>query len=256
MQIDRADNTEFKYLYCHKFKWSNPLENEQTGGHPKEKTIYRGWYNTETKSYRVMSNPGVGLYMKNLKETDSFPQGYTCDFEEVTKSNILQFKNITEENLTEMLQWLEYNNADLKERLGFTKPPSDYVVSGPPPFNPIIAVINQATEEQQAQQYSFQGFMESGEELLNINPTAFEKIWNLIENVLETTYNIPEGPIDHDYLRHSPQGMSTNINDAYKCLYRYAGNDRRTNENPDDLYEAMGYILTELIRRDYNNLDQ
>jgi hypothetical protein len=251
-QIDRSDNTEFKYFYCHKFKWLNPLDNEIRAGHPKEKTIYRGWYNTETKSYKLITNPGNAIFLESLKEDDgNFLFGFTCDFEEVTKSNILKFKDITEDNLQDMIQWLEINNMDLKERLGFTQREQPI---------PIVAIINsmnnEAHQEQVHYQNAFQGFMESGEELLNLNPVAFEKIWTLIDKVLDDIYKIEDTPIDGDYLRHGPTGLSININEAYKCLHKYAGKDRRTNENPDDLYEAMAHILTELIRRDYNNLDQ
>lgn len=254
-QIDTPENTVFKYLYCNSFTWLNPLENEQYGGHPKEKTIYRAWFNTETKSYRIVLNPGIGTYFKNLKETDTFPQGYTCDFEEVTKYNILKFK-IEESNLQDLLMWLQYDNADLKERLGFTSPPKIEGVAQPHIIALVSGIEQEAMMQQQAQQYHLQGFMESGEELLNLNPIAFEKIWNLTDHVLEDMYKIEDTPIDADYLRHGPTGLSININEAYKCLHKYAGKDRRTNENPDDLYEAMAHILTELIRRDYNNLDQ
>jgi hypothetical protein len=247
-QIDRSDNTEFKYFYCHKFKWLNPLDNEIRAGHPKEKTIYRGWYNTETKSYKLITNPGNAIFLESLKEDDgNFLFGFTCDFEEVTKSNILKFKDITEDNLQDMIQWLEINNMDLKERLGFTQREQPI---------PIVAIINSMNNDQEQVRYqnAFQGFMESGEELLNINPVAFEKIWSLIDKVLDETYS--EDPMESYQLKMSTQGLGININDAYKALSKYTSTDRRTNENPDDLYEAMAHILTELIRRDYNNLDQ
>jgi len=233
--IDRPDNTVFKYLYCNSFKWNYPMDHEVRGGHPKPGGVYRAWYNTETKSYRLLSNPGQAIYIQSLVETDDFPHGFVCDLEEITQQNILKFKDISEDSLNDLLTWLEYNNADLKERLGFTSP-------SPQQF---LAIIREPLNN------PLQGFIESGEELFNLHPVAFEKIWQLIDIVLDKMY---EEDISFE-LKHSTEGKGINISDTFKSLEKYIGKDRRTNENPDDLYEAMTCIITELIRREYNNLD-
>ncbi len=235
---DTKDNTEFKYFYVSKFKWSNPMDQERNGGHPKEKTVYRGWYNKDTKGYRIAPTLNSAFWLEDLKSTKE-EMGYTSDITVVDTKNILDF-NLTEGDLDNMILWLESDNKDLKQQI------FNPVQTGKPQ---IIAIINQAMQQTPN---DTQGFLESVEELKSLNPLAFEIVWSLVDYLLDQMYTLPEGSIDADWLVHSSRGAGINIFQANQSLNKYISEDRRTNEDPNDLYKAISHIITELTRCEIN----
>ena len=54
--------------------------------------------------------------------------------------------------------------------------------------------------------------------------------------------------------QHPTKGLSLNISKALQALDRYAGDDRRTNEDMGDLYRAVEAVVTELERKISNDL--
>lgn len=241
---DTPENTEFKYFFINKFQWLDPMENEKFQGHPREKSLYRGWFNKDTSSFRLVVDKDLAIYLEKL--VISGETGYIANISVVDLNNILDFP-IVENDLADLNKWLENDNKDLKEEV-FKKVTS---FSGSSFSTPdIVAIIK--SNFQQSTNNDMQGFMESAEELKELDPMAFDVIWGLIDHLLLEMHEVPEGSIDADWLAKSSKGMAINISASLKCLNRYAGDNRRTNEDPEDLYKAMSHITSEIIRSEIN----
>ncbi len=230
---DTELNTEFTYFFINKFKWSDPTEHERYGGHPKEGRLYRGWKNIETNSYRIAPDKATPFFLeKLLQSTDE--TGYTSNISVLSKDNILDLP-LVEEDLDSLIKWMESGNSDLKQ-LYFGNQ-----MQAPPQ---IIAIIQNAMKPNDD---TFQGFMESAEELQSLDPLAFDIIWGLMDHLLLEMHNAEES-IDADWLAKGPNGSPINCSNALKCINRYAGDNRGINNDPQDLYKAMSHITNELIR--------
>jgi|GEM_PF-6720808 len=234
---DTAENSEFKFFYVSKFAWGNPLDNERNQGHPKEKKVYRGWYNKDTGTYRLAYDLQNAIWLDKLK-IDEPESGYTSDITELSLNNILNFP-IEEDCLENLIKWLEIDNKDLKQ-VAFPKIMQEAQ---------LIALIKNKMEPQEQM---IEGFINSAEELHAIDPMSFEKVWEVMDYLLEEMHNVPEGSIDADWLSKGPRGAGINISNAIQCLSRYIGDNRRTNEDPKDLLKAIVHILNELIRAEIN----
>ncbi len=230
---DTEQNTEFTYFFINKFKWLESIDNERFAGLPKEGRLYRGWKNLETNSYRIAPSGVNPFFVEKLLQTTP-ETGYTCDITAVSKDNILDLPLI-EEDLDSLITWIESDNRDLKQM----------VFSGQNQAPPqIIAIIQNAMKPNPE---SIHGFLESAQELQELDPMAFDIVWGFMDHLLLAMQE-PDESIDADWLAKGPNGSPINISNALKCLSKYAGDNRRVNNDPEDLYEAMNHITSELIR--------
>jgi hypothetical protein len=236
---DTKENTEFKYFFINKFEWVNPMDHGHNAGHPKEKKVYRGWHNKDTNSYRLAPSLNQAFWLESLVDSTG-RTGYKSDIVLVSKENILDL-NLSEEDLDNLIIWIETDNKDLKD-----------VVFGSyhqaPPA--IIAMIKSGLPNEEDD--TFQGFVESSEELKALDPMAFDIVWGFIDHLLLQMHEIPEGSVDADWLSKGPEGAAINISESLKCLNRYIGDNRRINRDAEDLYKAMSHITNEIMRAELN----
>lgn len=228
---DNITNTDIFYTYVKKFKWSHPVSNETFGGHPKDGRVYRVIKNTDTNTYRLIygriGGTGQGVMLESLTSSDE-SVGYTSDIVPITRANILDLE-ISEEDLDLLKIWTDTDNRDIKEIFELKNQP-------PPPSLPPPAWVqpNDLTE-----------FVSCASELQSIDPTSFDTIHELIHALNEP----PNEPIEVLNMRMNRNfGGGANMVKVFEHLTRYMGDDRRTNQDKNDLLEAQKYITYEINR--------
>lgn len=247
MLTDNKTNTVFKYFWVNSFKWRDTADRERFAGHPKEKTLYRGWLNTDTNTNRIYYKHGTALWFDNLITNDSDTLGYTSDIREINITSILDTP-LVESDLDIMIGWLETDNKDIKD------------IVFPPPVVPmnITHLIQEAIGKINGMEKEFDDFIDDAGELMELDKPVFDQIWNIIRYSLDTLYGTKRGPLDADYLSmdKTRAGLGFNIGKAQESIFRYASTDRKTNENPVDLLDTIYTLLTELKRREHHNLNE
>jgi hypothetical protein len=244
--VDNETNVVFKYFWVNKFKWLIPEENERTGGHPKEGTLYQGWINADTNTYRLYYKAGNAIWLEKLKSSESDMLPYIADIREVNVDTILDLP-ISEKDLDSLSGWLETDNKNLKDRLFKESVPV-----------PIMKLIEEGVKKMDAYEKEIDEFCGESEELFELDKPTFEQVRNVIRYSLDSIYEKKTGPLDGDYLSldETRAGLGFNIGKAQELIYQYASTDRRTNEDPVDLLEAIYHLLTELKRREHHNLNK
>lgn len=259
--IDTKKNTKVVYLYVNEFKWTFSEDHERAVGHPKEKTLYRAVYNTDTNTYRgiyEMEGKMNGFYLKKLVSKESVSEegvtGYTSDIIEITPSTILDC-DLSSSDLTRLLKWIESNNKDLTDELW---PPA----KTPSPNDIKIFRMNDAKDfaDMMGQIFSsknpeFEKMSESLRQLNEVDPMMFEAITDLVLFIINDE-SVPDSFIDPSWISTDKQhGAGANIHSALQKLARYGGSDRRTNLEEYDLMGCIKDLLTEQIRRNINSIE-
>ena len=228
-------NTEFLYVFVKKFKWENPLEHEQAGGHPIPGRVYRASKNVDTDTYRLfaeMPDRPTLLVFGKLKET--IEGAYTSDFKVISPKTLLDF-DITDEDLDSLLEWLKSDNKNLKEVMGFNMTP--------------VKIEQTKTNEDVAD------FIDCAKRLYDLNPSLLNSIHDYLHFAIEQEEESDEGPIPTTFLTlNSAHGTGANVIRAVEKLSVYVSDDRRVNLDLDDLYGAITNLLTEGTNRTFNNI--
>jgi len=233
---DRIEDLEIKYIFIKKWRWVDIEARESYQGHPEEGRVYRVAHHKKTKSFRFVI-PGHDLMLiDSLTNTDE-RRGYVCDCELVEKRNLLTL-NFKEEDLDKILNWTEIKNQDLFQQ--------------PIPLGEFMSNINNLHQQMEtADRMAY--LTEAITRLDSVNSIQVEVVIELIEHLYEKNL---EAPLNlEDISMDKKNGLGVNISRTQDALKRYAGTDRRTNEDSNDLYEAMGHLVVESERRLLNELD-
>lgn len=245
MLHDTPQNSKILYLFVNKFDWgSNQQSKENSLGHPKSQRLYRAVHNTETDSYRIVHTITrencLAVYIENLQNIDE-TLGYTSDIKRVTLDSILDF-NIPEEDLDSLLLWLDTDDKELKGAMGWIKPSAKATpVAGPSQMTNLPEVDEDLLR-----------FIDMGDSLSNKDPALFGTVIDLLDYLLRPS---DDAIIDTTWVKFDKKhGAGANISAAIQKLSRYIGTDRKTNMEADDLMGAIKELLTEQIRRNFNEL--
>jgi hypothetical protein len=242
--------TEFKYLYINSFKWLSLEESYGINGHPASGRVYRAEFNHNDKSYGIVVEEKRTKLLLDTLQSAGEPRGYTCDVVEISLDNILNL-DIKLEDLKQINAWIESGNQDIVEEQ------NDPVLDKQ--LIPIMSFVNRSIEQAIEDRNQAADSLELLMALNQVNSIHFEIVSDLIETLIEM--NSTE--IDDVSLTTPPtaslakslNGMGWNIGKVYEALERYSGPDRRSNEYPEDLTEAMVNIVKELERRVVQELD-
>lgn len=233
---DRIEDLEVKYLFVKKWKWINVEAREKYQGHPEEGRVYRAFHHTKTKSYRVMV-PGFNGFLMDKPIVTDEDEGFLCECEVVEKKNLCNL-NFKEEDLDNIINWIETKNSDL------------YQQNLPIPLESFLANIGLQHQMEQADRMAY--VTDALTRLDSVNSIQVDVLLELIETLYDKNL---ESVNQEDISLDENHGLGVNVSRTQDALKRYAGNDRRTNEAPEDLYEAMGHLVKEAERRIYNELD-
>jgi len=242
---DHINDVSVKYLFVKHWSWTDPLDKEKYQGAPVQGRVYRAVYNSKTNSYRfiITENPMNGLLMPDLNSSNEM-NGYTSEIVALTKNNLLD-QNIKEEDLDKLTRWMEDQNKDI-----FTTQPQL-----PENFPMIILEsLNSAEHQREMEEANRMAYaMEALSDLDSVNSIQFEIIIELIEYLYQQNLLNHEGD---DIALDAKLGIGVNISRTLDTLKRYAGKNRRTNEDPEDLLNAISHLVTERERRIINDLDE
>lgn len=238
---DNSTNTDFLYLYVEKFDWVSQVDSEQFNGHPKTKAVYRAIYNKDTKGYRIIysvsSTGEAQAFIIDKLVSENEENGFTCKITPITRQNMLGF-DIDEKDLDKLLFWTETDNLDLKKiMVENEKKPTQKQ------NNTIIDIrdVDPAVGE----------FFICAMEARDVNPLLFDAIHELMHNVIETTPD--DTSVDTTWISLSKKhGTGANISRALESIALYAGENRRTNLDTEDLFQAIKHLLNEYIQRQFN----
>jgi len=233
---DTIENTTFQFLYVRDFAWNSPIDNERNVGHPKKGRTYRGIYNKDTKTFRLfyeVNKEITGVYLPKLVGVDVDEiESYNSDIVALTKHNILEC-DITPEDLDLLVGWIKDKNEELKRITNLKK---EEKTAQPSPQGNMAAVMAQRENAD---------FLESCKAFARLkqhDPLIFDGIDNLIDFY---EHNEPtSGWIGTSRVL----GPGKNIGDAITHLEVYGGDDRRNNLSKIDLFIAIRFLITELMR--------
>lgn len=246
-RIDTPTNTKIVYLYVRRFEWRNDVGREENLGHPHNRRLYRGAYNKDTKTYRlVYEHPDGGWGGMFLPTLKSSGDTYSIDAVELTHKNIVQ-QDLSEEDLDNLTRWTaEGGNKKLWDSFWDTK--NDREKKQPEPN--LVSLPIMVRDVLQNSDPRMLHFVDSLKRMRNINPLLFDAFVELVD-YLDTAP--PDGDPLLDQMRLSKEhGTGVNLHEALKRLTRYTGTNRRENLDINDLHGAIGDILTEIIRRNYH----
>lgn len=253
--IDTKTNTKIVYLYVNQFKWAFSTDHEAALGHPKEKTLYRGVYNTDTKTWRgiyELEGKMKGFFLKTLNSKESVSEeeviGYTSHITEISPSTILNC-DLQESDLDQLLKWLENNNKDLINTLWPKNEIKGFRMEeaiGEKEFVPLLTTILYGKDSEFA---DLLGILHS---LRTNDPLIFEALTHLID-FLEQGEPTDDSVIDPTWIRMDKlHGTGANMAAALEKISRYSGGNRRTNLREEDLMGTIRDLLNEQIRRNIN----
>lgn len=226
-----------KYLYTVKFNWTVPSLQREFGDEPKKGRVYRANYNPHDISPYLLITNSTPIGFESLSSTNEVAD---FEFKELTAENILDF-DIVEEDLELMNKWFESKGEDV-----FTE--EKFIPEGLTKLKE--ALHSHTQDESEALAYGTQTIMN----LWVANPDKFNVMMDFIEYLTQADLNSYSEP--STYLRlHEKYGLGINVSKALEALNRYAGDDRRTNEDMDDLHRAMEAITVELERTIDNDFD-
>lgn len=256
--IDTKKNTKIVYLYINEFKWMLSEDNEMAMGHPKEKTLYRGVYNTDTGTYRgIYETNGKmkGFFLKKLISKENISEeditGYTSNIIEVSPSTILDC-NLTEKELDKLTQWIQSENKDLMEELWPREKTGEIKAFRIPDeageaFTKVFADMLRGTPSELSQ------LTDSLGNIRDTDPLMFEAIEDLIYFLGEEEGSTQDSILDPTWINSDKlHGTGANMSAALTKLARYCGHNRRVNLDKADLFGAMKNLLNEQIRRNIN----
>jgi hypothetical protein len=238
---DKLEDITIQYVYIKSWKYVEPLLNEKFYGHPTPGRVYRAGYNNVTKSYRFYLDSSEALYVHQLINKNE-EEGYVCECVTLMKENLLTL-NILEEDLDKIISWIESNNQDI------LKPQPESF----PMF--LLQALNNAENERYNEEAERMAWItEALTDLDAVNSIQVEVILELID------YLYQQNLMRHDDINNialdESHGLGTNISRAQDKLNRYAGSDRRTNQDKEDLLSAISHLIVEAERRNIHQLDE
>lgn len=249
MLIDTPTNTKIIYLYVKDFQWTIPINKESNVGHPKSGRVYRGIINTDTESYRLMYRVGDAIQGTLLPQLDSQDEanGYLSDIREITINNILDF-DILEEDLTELLRWLETDNKELKDKIkGFFDKQQPNPSFSLPPFLTKKSMPEMVVEILRSRDPELASIVSTVNELRVSDPHIFDAVGAFINHLL--SHPEAETSIDSRWIRFDKNlGAGANLSAALSKLSVYGSNNRRTGFSEHDLVGAIRDLLLEEYR--------
>jgi hypothetical protein len=218
-----------KYLYVKHWEYADPILLEVFHGLPKVGCVYKTEMNPSTNQYFLQFKEGnIQILLPDLIRNNAEQDGYNCELVELSKSNILDL-NLEETELDKIISWTTMI-----------------------PQNEQLQVFQQAHLQMQHEQAERMAYVyEALSRLDMVNSIHVDILHNTAEMLEEKNLMNPEDDISLD----ENHGLGVNISRAQEALNRYSGPDRRTNEDPTDLYEALYHIVREIERRDINDLD-
>lgn len=241
---DNKTNTEILYLYFEKFKWTSYVDTEQFHGHPKAKSVYRAILNRDTGGYRIIykvfkGNP-MAVFINSL-DNENEEEGFVCKACVLEKFNILKY-DLSEEEIDKLLEWVTINNKDLTDIINNSDTPTK---------------VGDPTNEQPLDQNIVEDVLETTEfiscalELKKFNPLLFDSLHEFIHHINDQ--QPPDTSVDSTWISLSKKfGTGANINEALKHIAVYAGENKRTNLDEYDLFEAVKCLLNEFTQRNFN----
>ncbi len=249
---DNSKNTEFLYLYVDEFQWLSHMDTEAFSGHPKPKSVYRAIFNKDTRGYRIIygttnGNPQA-IVLKNLANKNK-GVGYLSNMVILTRDNILNF-DISDEDLDKMVFWIDTENKDLDDIMKKSKHPTvlgdNLDNTNLPPLTPmdIIPLITNNTRRVDGE---LSDFLSLAQNFQDKDPFLFDAIHDLMNYISDDRVN------DVSFLNFSKNFASgANVSAAFQALTRYAGDNRRTNLDEQDLLQAIKHLLNEYTQRRIN----
>lgn len=271
--IDTKENIRLIYLYIKSFKWLLDIDREMANGHPQEGRLYRGAENTSTHTYRIYyefddkNKQVLGIFLPRLRSEDTSGI-YTADVIELTLSNILDL-NISDQDLDNLLHWLEIDNSDLKKRMWGEEKSKGRMISpeGTPqlstsqPLSDPLEHLNDEAMMLMTIEYIKKKDAEFGEVvedlkmLKDFNPAMFSSLARLLFYLMKTESEHNHTPIDPYWIHLDKEmGAGANLSSAVTLLARYGGPDRKSNLEEVDLMGAIKYLLLEQQRRNFHNI--
>lgn len=240
---EELQNILFKYYFINKFEWATLSDVDRFQSHPLPGRVYRGLYNTQTKLTKlVLTDPPspTGIGFESLSNSDP-EKGYVCEIQELTLDNILDFK-IDESDLDNIIKWQTSENKDLKNTFE------------PNPIQHGLLRLKAAMNKQEQEELSAMDRASNAMlELWQANSLKFDIMINFIEFIINKDYESYNDAAN--YLTHHPvNGKGINIANALRHLDNYVNDDRRVNEDINDLMESMNSCVVEIERKIDNNL--
>ncbi len=237
MLIDSpASVADVKYYYVKSFKWMDPIVNEQFNGNPKKGKIYRGWQNVNTEGYRLVYRNMTALILESL-HSDGSSVPYISEIVEITPNSILDLP-LTEKDLDMLSVWLDSNHAD--------------IIPTETPIMSIPELISKAVTQKDEFQVILEGVHEDIEHVADMDTLLLYQLAKVLDYSLDELHTIRTGPMDYDWLQMDKEnGMGANMDAIFKSLYRYM-----SEKNEEDLISAISHLLTEMKRREHNNLNK
>lgn len=222
---ERQTEVLIKYLLVKKFSYHDPQEAESMSGHPLPGRIYRSVYNVNTKHHRLLLPDGVVMGFNQLTGTS---EAASFELVEITLENILDH-DIVEEDFA----IFHHPNDDI-----FFEPKVEIIG---------LEALQQKIGESMHQEIDFsQRASHAVLSLYQANPAKAEILVELAEYLndkdLEASTDIS------NWMRYHHKGSFVNIAKALTALDRYTGENKRTNEAANDLFEALEAIVVELER--------
>jgi hypothetical protein len=242
---DNKTNTEYLYLFVEKFKWTSHIDTENFNGHPKPKGVYRAILNKDTGGYRVIykffnGNP-VAFVINSLESNDE-ENGFVCKISTLDKNNILKF-DISESDLDNMIGWIASDNKDLRDIMD----QPDLVRSLPIPTDIKLSFPSPVEPDQELME-----FFECALAARKVNPLLFDGIHELFHHIINEQPK--ETSVDATWITLSKNfGTGANIIKALEHIAQYAGENKRTNLDEYDLFEAIKHLLNEYTQRRFND---
>jgi hypothetical protein len=227
----KLEDIQFRYLFVQSFQWLDLQQNIDFAGHPGVGKVYRSVWNRIDQKHSLVIEKTL-LIVDELVCT-----GETSPY----KSNIIELdsKNIVdvlpgEEELKKLNSWIESDNKDFKKLI--EQQPVELVKQ---PVFPDSEIVDE-------------GF-EILHHLFHINSIHYALIVDLMEELIQVNVTESDESGNPSNLTRSLEsgsnGLGYNVGKVLEHIQRYSGKDRRTNEDPADLLQAMVSLVREKERR-------
>ncbi len=247
-RIDTPSNTKIVYIYVNSFEWESEEHNEVNLGNPKSKRLYRGVFNNDTKTYRLIflrEDSFDGLFIPKLKAQ---AYNYSIDATEITLDNILSV-DLNDGDIEQLLMWTAKDG---------NKTLWDKIWEDDPSVNK-NAVKNAITKQLRKVDPLMLDFVNIVSNLKATHPLMFDAVARLHRYLLynQDGSTMMDSPVDPSWIKMSiDHGAGANLSEALQKLARYGGTDRRENLLEEDLLGAIKDLMTELVRRNLHNIDE
>jgi hypothetical protein len=230
---EEIDQLEFKYLFIKKWVWNDTMVKEDMNGHPITNRVYRAVYNKQTQNTKLLIEPDIALVFEQADQVDK-------DLVELTSTNLIH-QNVSEEDLDHLIYWLTNKDSEMQAYLGKNEQP----------FNPLQIISMAMQQHDQEEVEAANRALNAMRNLWLVNNIQFETVVALAEALTE--YSVEREEDKTSFLLLGKNGSMVNIREALLALQRYSSDDRRTNGDEADVFEAVIALITELERKVLND---